>query len=664
MSVSRREDRFIWEPTPADIARANVTRLMQAQGIATLQELTARSVADVAWFWDAVVRDLDIEFSTPYEHVVDTSRGPEWATWFVGGRTNVARQCVDRWAEAEPRSPAVIWEGEDGEVRTATYGELRQMTDDVAGTLIGLGVERGDTVALFMPMSIETVAAVMGCSKIGAIWVPIFSGFGPDAVASRIADAGCEVVVTANASLRKGAVVAMKAIADEASAIAGGVRHQVVWMRLPGEPTEMAAGRDVPWPAPGSGGWIEATPLESEHPLFIGYTSGTTGRPKGAVHVHGGFLVKIAEEVAYQVDLHRGERLHWATDLGWIMGPWEIVGALALGATVVLTEGSPLHPTSGRLMEQVERHRIDVLGVSPTLVRAMRTTARTHLYDHDRSSLRVLASTGEPWDPDSYRWCHEQIGQGTRPIVNLSGGTEVGACFLSPHPVVPTKVASLGGAALGMDIDVVDADGAPVPAGAVGELICRQPWPSMTRGIWGDPDRYLEAYWRRFPGVWTHGDWASRDDDGYWFLHGRSDDTLSVAGKRVGPAEVESVLAQHPAVAESAVVGLPHALKGESIACVVVVRADVVADDELARELRASVRAHLGSAFTPSAVVFVPALPKTRSAKIVRRAVRAALTGDDAGDLSSLEDPRSLDAIRDAAASADQRGHQADPDGR
>jgi acetyl-CoA synthetase len=277
--------------------------------------------------------------------------------------------------------------------------------------------------------------------------------------------------------------------------------------------------------------------------------------------------------------------------------------------------------------------------------------------------LRVLASTGEPWDPDSYRWLHREIGQERRPIVNLSGGTEVGACFLSPHPVVPTKIASLGGPALGMDVDIVDADGEPVPAGAVGELICRQPWPSMTRGIWGDPERYLDAYWRRFPGVWTHGDWASRDDDGYWFLHGRSDDTLSVAGKRVGPAEVESVLAQHPAVAESAVVGLPHALKGESIACVVVVRADVVADDELARELRASVRAHLGSAFTPSAVVFAPALPKTRSAKIVRRAVRAALTGDDAGDLSSLEDPRSLDAIRDAAASADQRGHQADPDG-
>ena len=642
---------FVWTPGAEDIERANVTRLMRAHGIDTLQELTARSVDDVAWFWDAVVSDLDIEFSTPYERVVDLSRGPEWATWFVGGRTNLARQCVDRWAERDPDAVAVVWEGEDGVVRQSTFAELRRLTDGVASVLLGLGVEPGDRVALFLPMAVETVAALMACSKIGAVWVPIFSGFGPDAVAARIADAGCEVVVTANATLRKGAAVPMKRVADLAASRAGCVRQQVVWMRLPDEPTEMTDGRDVAWPTPsGDDAPIDATPLDNEHPLFIGYTSGTTGRPKGAVHVHGGFLVKIAEEVAYQVDLRRGERLHWATDLGWIMGPWEIVGSLALGATVVLTEGSPLHPAPDRLMQQVESHRLNVLGVSPTLVRAMRTSADARLGDHDRSSLRVLASTGEPWDPDSYRWLHREVGRGRCPIVNLSGGTEVGACFLSPHPVVPTKIASLGGPALGMDVDIVDANGEPVPAGAVGELICRQPWPSMTRGIWGDPERYLDAYWRRFPGVWTHGDWASRDDDEYWFLHGRSDDTLNVAGKRIGPAEIESVLAMHPAVAECAAVGVPDPIKGESISCVVVVRSGAEAGTALAQELRATVREHLGGAFTPGAVVFADALPKTRSAKIVRRAVRAALTGDDAGDLSSLEDPEVVEAIRRGAS--------------
>ncbi len=642
---------FAWTPGPEDVELANVTRLMRAHGIDSLQELTARSVADVAWFWDAVVRDLDIEFSSPYERVVDLSRGPAWATWFVGGRTNLARQCVDRWAERDPDAVAVLWEGEEGDVRQATFAELRLVTDRLARALLELGIEPGDRVALFLPMAIETVAALMACSKIGAVWVPIFSGFGPDAVAARIADAGCDVVVTANASLRKGMAVPMKRVADQAASLAGGVRHQVVWMRLPDEPTQMTGGRDVAWPSGSAGDTpIDAMQLDSEHPLFIGYTSGTTGRPKGAVHVHGGFLVKIAEEVAYQVDLHRGERLHWATDLGWIMGPWEIVGSLALGATVVLTEGSPLHPRSDRLMRQVERHRVNVLGVSPTLVRAMRTSADVRLGDHDRSSLRVLASTGEPWDPDSYRWLHREIGQERRPIVNLSGGTEVGACFLSPHPVVPTKIASLGGPALGMDVDIVDADGEPVPAGAVGELICRQPWPSMTRGIWDDPERYLDAYWRRFPGVWTHGDWASRDDDGYWFLYGRSDDTLNVAGKRIGPAEIESVLATHPAVAECAAVGVPDEIKGESISCVVVLRPGEEAGSALARELRSTVREHLGSAFTPGTVVFAEALPKTRSAKIVRRAVRAALTGEDAGDLSSLEDPEVVEAIRRGAS--------------
>ena len=316
----------------------------------------------------------------------------------------------------------------------------------------------------------------------------------------------------------------------------------------------------------------------------------------------------------------------------------------------MLTEGSPVHPDAGRLWEQVERHRITTLGVSPTLVRALIPAGTQHVRAHDRSSLRILASTGEPWNPDAYLWLHREVADGRLPIVNLSGGTEVGACFLSPHPVVPLKVDSLGGPALGMDVDIVDATGVPVGPGEVGELVCRSPWPSMTRGIWGDPERYLDSYWRRFPGVWVHGDWASRDADGSWFLHGRSDDTLSVAGKRLGPAEVESALAAHPAVQESAAVGVPHPIKGEVLWCVVVLRPGVAGSASLATELRQTVRSHLGSSFTPARVLFATSLPKTRSAKIVRRAVRAAVTGDDAGDLSSLEDPAAVDEIRRIAA--------------
>jgi len=636
---------IIWSPSEDYVERANVTRFMRAHGIESYDELVRRSVEDVSWFWDAVVRDLDIEFLEPYQQVLDVSRGVEWATWFGGGRVNLAHQCVDRWAAATPAAAAVAWEGEDGDTRTWTYADLRRVTDRLARALRRLGVESGDAVGIFLPMLPETVAAVMACSKIGAIWVPIFSGFGPEAVAVRLEDAGVKVLLTADAFPRKGRVVPMLDTVRGALARVPAVRETVV-LRHAGEG---AGGDERDWAellSSGPDDPLPSEPLESEHPLFIGYTSGTTGKPKGVLHVHGGFLVKIASEVAYQVDLHPGEVLHWVTDLGWIMGPWEIVGALTLGSTVFLYDGAPTHPAPDRLWSLVERHRITTLGVSPTLIRALIPSGADHARRHDLSSLRILASTGEPWNPDPYLWLHRKIGESRLPIVNLSGGTEVGACFLSPLPICELKPCTLRGPALGMDVDIVDAHGAPVPAGEVGELVCRQPWPAMTRGVWGDPERYLDTYWRRFPGIWVHGDWATRDEDGFWFLHGRSDDTLSVAGKRLGPAEVESALASHPAVVESAAIGVPHALKGETIWCFVVVEPGTEADATLARTLRNVVADHLGRSFLPSRVVFVPELPKTRSAKIVRRAIRAAALGEDPGDLSSLEDPRTIDAIR------------------
>ncbi|MGH2679573.1 MAG: AMP-binding protein [Actinomycetota bacterium] len=637
----------IWSPTQAYVERANVTRFMRTHGISTYDELVQRSVDDVAWFWDAVVRDLDIEFLEPYTQVLDVSRGVEWATWFGGGRVNLAHQCMDRWALATPDAPAVVWEGEEGATRTWSYADLRRETDRLARGLRGLGVGERDAVGIFLPMLPETVAAVMACSKIGATWVPIFSGFGPEAVAVRLRDSGARVLLTAGAFPRKGRAVPMAEVARGALARVETVRETVV-LRHAGEG---AVGGERDWEELVTAQPDEplaSEPLESEHPLVLGYTSGTTGRPKGVLHVHGGFLVKIASEVAYQVDLHPGEVLHWVTDLGWIMGPWEIVGALALGATVFLYDGAPTHPGPDRLWSLVERHGITTLGVSPTLIRALIPSGADHARRHDLSSLRILASTGEPWNPDPYRWLHREVGGSRLPIINLSGGTEVGACFLSPLPICELKPCTLRGPALGMDVDIVDADGVPVAAGEVGELVCRQPWPSMTRGIWGDADRYLDTYWRRFPGVWVHGDWATRDEDGFWFLHGRSDDTLSVAGKRLGPAEVESALASHPGVAESAAIGVPHALKGEAIWCFVVVKPGVDGDPALARALRNLVADHLGRSFLPSRVVFVPELPKTRSAKIVRRAIRATALGEDPGELSSLEDPGSLDVIRRA----------------
>jgi len=641
---------IVWRPSREYVERANVTRFMRAHGISTYEDLVARSVGDIAWFWDAVVQDLGIEFFKPYDRVVDTSRGIEWATWFEGGSVNVAHHCVDRWAERTPESVAVIWEGEEGEVRRVTYRELRELSNRLANGLASLGIALGDAVGIFLPMSPEAVVAVMACAKLGAIWLPIFSGFGADAVAQRLQDAGAKLLITADGFPRRGKPIAMKEVADQAVVGSRSVERVVVWSRLARDDAPWTDGRDVRWDEllasqPPS---FETARLDPEHPLFIAYTSGTTGRPKGAVHVHGGFLVKIAEEVAYQVDLHPGEVLFWVSDLGWIMGPWEIVGATALGATVFLYDGAPNYPGPDRIWGMVERHLITTLGVSPTLIRALIPAGDDEVHKHDLSSLRILASTGEPWNPEPYRWFSETVGGGKLPIINLSGGTEIGACFLSPLPICELKPCTLRGPALGMDVDVFGTDGKPVPRGEVGELVCKQPWPAMTRGVWGDPERYLDTYWRRWPGVWWHGDWASVDEDGFWFLHGRSDDTMNVAGKRLGPAEVESILTLHPAVAESAAVGIPDEVKGEAIWCFVVTKPGAEAGDGLAGELSALVAEHLGKAFKPSRIVFVPELPRTRSAKIVRRAIRATVSGEDPGDLSSLENPSALEALGQA----------------
>lgn len=637
-----------WQP-PADAwATTNVGRFGAAHGLSDLDSLRERSVADPDWFWAAVVEFLGLPFTTPFSSVLDASRGIPWATWFDGGRTNLADACCDRWATATPDALALVWEGEEGQDRTWTYAELRAQADGLAHLLVEEGVGSGDAVGIFLPLLPETIAAVLAVAKVGAVFVPVFSGYGAEAVRVRLEDAEAVVLVTADAFPRRAKAVPMLdtalAAVEDLATVCTVVVVDRMGSTLPADP------RVRPWPAPA----VEPFPtvaVDSEHTLFLAYTSGTTGRPKGVVHVHGGWTVKVAEEGAFQTDIGPGDRVFWLTDLGWIMGPWLLTAGLANGATLLLYDGAPDHPGPDRLWAFLERHQATHCGISPTLVRALMAHGVEPVQAHDLSSLRILASTGEPWNEEPWHWFAEQVGGGRCPVINLSGGTEVGACFLSPHPVQPISPMSLGGPSLGMAVDVFDEAGQPL-RDAVGELVCTKPWPGMTRGLYRDPARYLETYWSRWPEVWVHGDWASveRTDGGgdEWFLHGRSDDTIKVAGKRLGPAEVESALVSHPAVVEAAAVGLPDERKGEQLWAYVVLGASATPTEALRAELVDLVAERLGKSFRPAGVRFVAALPKTRSAKVVRRVVRAVATQADPGDLSSLEDPSTLDAIREA----------------
>ncbi len=639
---------IVWRPADETIERSHLTRFMRQHGIATYDELQARSTADVAWFTDAILKYLDIRFRAPYSQVVDLSDGIEWPRWCVGGRLNIVDNCVDKWA-ADPAArdrPALIWEGEEGATRTLSYGELAAEVNRCANALRALGLGRGDAVGLFMPMTPEIAVALLAVAKIGGIILPLFSGYGAGAVASRLADAGAKALFTADGFFRRGAVVGLKATADEAAANVPSVEHLIV-LRRAGNEVAMQPGRDHWWHelVANQPENAETADTAAEELLMIIYTSGTTGRPKGAVHTHCGFPVKAAQDMAFGTDTHPGDRIYWITDMGWMMGPWLVFGATLLGATFFMSDGAPDYPDVDRLWAMAERHRLTHLGVSPTLIRALAPHGDRPVKRHDLSSVRIFASTGEPWNPDPWLWLFRVVGEGRRPIINYSGGTEISGGIVMGNPILPLKPAAFAAPCPGIAADVVDAGGRSV-RGRVGELVIRAPWIGMTRGFWGDRQRYLDTYWSKWPGVWVHGDWAAVDEDGMWYILGRSDDTIKIAGKRLGPAEVESVLVGHPAVSEAAAVGVPDAVKGSALVCFCVLAPGQEPSDALAAELRARVAAELGKPLQPKEIAFVSDLPKTRNAKVMRRVIRSAWLGEDPGDTSSLVNPGVIEEIR------------------
>ncbi len=613
-------------------------------------EMHRRSLEDPERFWSEEARKLD--WYKTWDRVLDWS--PPYARWFVGGRLNACYQCVDRHVKTWRRSKvAIYWEGETGETRVLSYSTLFREVNRCASVLQKLGIKKGDRIALYLPMVPELPIFMLACARIGAVHTVIFSGFSAQAIADRVNDTQAKVIVTADGGYRRGKIVALKEIADEAAELCPSVEKIIVVKRTE-EPVPMTEGRDL---------WLSSLldkaemqvkpePMESTHPLYVLYTSGTTGKPKGVVHSTGGYLVFNHSAYEWVFDI-REESVYWCTaDVGWVTGHSSIVYApLSHGAAVVLYEGAPDYPTVDRWWDIVEKYGVSIFYTSPTAVRMFMRYGEEWPLKHDLSSLELLGSVGEPINPQVWQWYYKYIGGERCPIVDTWWQTETGGIMISPTPGIEPMPLKPGSATLplpGVDAAVVDAEGNETPPGKTGLLIIRKPWPGLLLDIYGDPQRYQEAYWSRFPGSYYTGDFAMRDEDGYFWLLGRADEVLKVAGHRIGTAELEDAAVSHPAVAEAAVAGKPDPVKGEAIVLFVTLKKGASPSPDLRKEIAQHLRRVIGPIAAPDAVYFVDSLPKTRSGKIMRRLLKAVVSGQSLGDLTTLEDETSVEEVKKA----------------
>lgn len=636
----------VWFPSDDYIKKTRLYQLMSQSGFTSYDDYYKYSISDISSFWDSAIKSLNIEWYQPYVQVLDLSNGIMYPEWFVNGKLNVVHNALDKWAlnESTKNENALIWESDDGEIVSYTFFELYEEVNRVANGLVALGLKEKDIVTIYMPMIPETVIAMLAISKIGAIFSPAFSGYKSDAVATRINAAKAKYLITADGFKRRGKTINLKTEADKAALSSPSI-EKVIMVKRTNEEVHWTD-RDVLWDDLRSNkSTFETRKTNGNDPYMIIYTSGTTGKPKGALHSHHGFPLKSAFDAGICMDVCQGDTLFWYTDMGWMMGPFMVYGGLINGATILMFEGTPDYPTPSRIWEIVERHQVTHLGISPTLIRSLMNLDEKYATSNDLSTLKMIGSTGEPWNEDPWMWLFEKVCRRKIPIFNYSGGTEISGGIFGNVLVKPIAPVSFNAALPGMDVEVYNENGHPI-RNEVGELVLRQPWVGMTNGFYNENDRYEETYWSRFENTWVHGDWVILDDEGFYTITGRSDDTLNVAGKRIGPAELESVFVEHEAVIEAGVIGIPDEIKGEQPIAFVVIK-DGYKDLELLKEeIIQHAIDRLGKAIAPRTVHIVEDLPKTRNAKVMRRAIKAAYLNKDAGDLSALENPHVVEQIR------------------
>ena len=636
----------VWFPSDDYIKKTRLYQLMSQSGFTSYDDYYKYSISDISSFWDSAIKSLNIEWYQPYVQVLDLSNGIMYPEWFVNGKLNVVHNALDKWAlnESTKNENALIWESDDGEIVSYTFFELYEEVNRVANGLVALGLKEKDIVTIYMPMIPETVIAMLAISKIGAIFSPAFSGYKSDAVATRINAAKAKYLITADGFKRRGKTINLKTEADKAALSSPSI-EKVIMVKRTNEEVHWTD-RDVLWDDLRSNkSTFETRKTNGNNPYMIIYTSGTTGKPKGALHSHHGFPLKSAFDAGICMDVCQGDTLFWYTDMGWMMGPFMVYGGLINGATILMFEGTPDYPTPSRIWEIVERHQVTHLGISPTLIRSLMNLDEKYATSNDLSTLKMIGSTGEPWNEDPWMWLFEKVCRRKIPIFNYSGGTEISGGIFGNVLVKPIAPVSFNAALPGMDVEVYNENGHPI-RNEVGELVLRQPWVGMTNGFYNENDRYEETYWSRFENTWVHGDWVILDDEGFYTITGRSDDTLNVAGKRIGPAELESVFVEHEAVIEAGVIGIPDEIKGEQPIAFVVIK-DGYKDLELLKEeIIQHAIDRLGKAIAPRTVHIVEDLPKTRNAKVMRRAIKAAYLNKDAGDLSALENPHVVEQIR------------------